>query len=837
MFGRKKEVKAKQSKSRGSSLAQYGLFDIPDIDNLNSDGGCVGDDDDDDEALEAELLALTGGSKPKPPARPHRAAPLPPDQLDKLVAESLRDEDSGDDESVDENDPELLAELGELQGGSPELEPEPEDKSAIEGAFNPLENILSERLKLYVQAESNAKSAGDTSKARRFNRGIKTLNELLSTIKRGGTIDEADIPPPVSVNVQKPAPPPAPVQTQPSDPEPSPPVYSPSTPPPIPDRPSIHPMEEPVPEGPAPMEPTKTGEESKPSCDPEVLTALVERQNAYKKAAVMMKRSGDNTTALNYIKIVKQFDLVIQGAKDGQPIDLSEMPDPPNIASSASTGNSEPSVQLNETQKSSDVDAKSSDAPQITITEETPAPVSESAPSTPLEALEQRLAVYVKSEEQAKEENNSSKARRMGRIVKQYKDAIKAHKAGRSIPYDELPTPPGFPPIPGAPPPADTQGDSSKIPAPREPSRSPSPSPRPSPQPSPVPPKRSSEDAGPSEPMPKVNVRKAPGSRQEKQLAILLERQAQFKQAAIEAKKNGDLEVAKEHLRNIKGLQPLIEASNCGLPIDMSTVPLPPNAKEEIEAGFDIVSVAESLTGSDIEIFQKLQEDLKEQMKMCMRTRDHYKAVGDVGSANKFEQLALHSKKDLDVVRACEKRDTLPKFHYENRTFTILQCNTDLMDNDLEVTIVQGTNFNVAKPKDVDTYVKLEFPWPTEEPVRKKTAVIYDTNSPKYDAVFTFPIQRNVRACQRVFKRHALKCEVYSRGSFLFGLAGTDTLIGTAMVKLQPLEDKCTLHEAYDLMNGRKTVGGKLEVKIRIRNPIVNKHLEQVQEKWLVIHE
>lgn len=35
------------------------------------------------------------------------------------------------------------------------------------------------------------------------------------------------------------------------------------------------------------------------------------------------------------------------------------------------------------------------------------------------------------------------------------------------------------------------------------------------------------------------------------------------------------------------------------------------------------------------------------------------------------------------------------------------------MDNDLEVTIVQGTNFNVAKPKDVDTYVKLEFPWPT----------------------------------------------------------------------------------------------------------------------------
>lgn len=37
------------------------------------------------------------------------------------------------------------------------------------------------------------------------------------------------------------------------------------------------------------------------------------------------------------------------------------------------------------------------------------------------------------------------------------------------------------------------------------------------------------------------------------------------------------------------------------------------------------------------------------------------------------------------------------------------------------------------------------------------------------------------------------------------------------------------------LMDGRKSVGGKLEVKVRIRNPILTKQVEQVQEKWLVI--
>lgn len=36
----------------------------------------------------------------------------------------------------------------------------------------------------------------------------------------------------------------------------------------------------------------------------------------------------------------------------------------------------------------------------------------------------------------------------MGRIVKQYEQAIKANKLGKPIQVDELPTPPGFGPIP-----------------------------------------------------------------------------------------------------------------------------------------------------------------------------------------------------------------------------------------------------------------------------------------------------------------------------------------------------------------------------------------------------
>lgn len=36
-------------------------------------------------------------------------------------------------------------------------------------------------------------------------------------------------------------------------------------------------------------------------------------------------------------------------------------------------------------------------------------------------------------------------------------------------------------------------------------------------------------------------------------------------------------------------------------------------------------------------------------------------------------------------------------------------------------------------------------------------------------------------------------------------------------------------------MDGRKAVGGKLEVKLRVRNPILTKQVEHIEEKWLVV--
>lgn len=128
-------------------------------------------------------------------------------------------------------------------------------------------------------------------------------------------------------------------------------------------------------------------------------------------------------------------------------------------------------------------------------------------------------------------------------------------------------------------------------------------------------------------------------------------------------------------------------------------------------------------------------------------------------------------------------------------------------------------------------YSRLEFPYPKETPFKDKTAVVKDTNNPTYDHTCVIPVNPKDKSYQRVFKRHAAKVEVWSKGGFL----RSDTLLGTAAVKLQPLETHCTLHDGFPLMDGRRPVGGKVEVMIKIRNPVLTKQIEKAQEKWLVI--
>ncbi|XP_047544484.1 coiled-coil and C2 domain-containing protein 1-like isoform X1 [Vanessa atalanta] len=797
----------KPTSGKRTNLSQFGLLDIPDVDDADEPM----DLSDDDVDLEAELAAISGGKKP----RPRKPAPTAPADLDAMIAASLKDIPSDEDVSGDEDDPDLLNELQELAIDDEDTpverprtnRPAPPPPS---GSENSTVTLLQERLSNYTLAEKTAKANGESSRARRFNRGIKTLNDLLKQAKAGRAIKDEDIPPPVSIGKSsdaQPAPS-APAPASDPDPAPLPPPRS-SSARPAPPAPPARARSPPEPREPPPPPPVLDDVDPAKS---EGLKFILKRQEEFKAAALASKHAGEKTMALEYLKVVKQFDIVIEAYKSGQDMDLNELPTPETIASA-----------FRDQQKEEDQTQHSAEpAP-----EPVPEPAGLITASTVDEALRQRLACFQQQESKAKEDGNTSKARRMGRIVKQYQDAIKLHNAGRPIPVDELPTPNGYAPIP-------TEGShaSPSKPAPA------APAPAPSPAPSSVPASPAAE-ARPS----------GQSTRYQKQLALLLHRQKQFKEAAIMAKKDGDIEQAKEYLRTAKGFDSVIEAARGGLAVDFKSLPLPPTDKKRIEDTFDVISNEDcgppddsAISLDDEDVMTRLHQQLTSQLKLCLTNRDHYKAMGNIAESNRFEHLAVTVKQDLDVVKVAKSLgENPPKFHYENRKFSVIQCNTDLNENDLELTIVRGIAYNVPNPKEVDTYVKFEFPYPQEAPVSDRTQLIKDTNSPQYSAVFNLAIQRSARPCLRVFKRHGIKFEVYSRGCCsssslcCSGWFSKDTLLGTVTVKLAPLETQVTIHEAFPLMDGRRAAGGALELRLRVRAPLLQHHVLHSSHRWLVV--
>ncbi|XP_055377305.1 coiled-coil and C2 domain-containing protein 1-like [Condylostylus longicornis] len=794
-------------------------FSAPDL----SQFGLIGsnqDDDDNDSDLEAELAALTSGQSKSPAKKPKTKSVVKQSELDRMVAESLKDIND-DDISDGDDDPNLLNELQELTGDDVETEEieESQNQEEIEDSspkFEPttttsIINLLNERIEMYKIGEQNAKAANEASKARRFNRALKTLQDLLKQAKAGKTINNEDIPPEIAIKT-----PSSQADDNAND------IVS-TSPKVTPTSPVITPTSN--------NDPQQDKKSDESSVNPK-LVQLKSRQQEYKIAALQAKRNDEIENAKQFVQIIKQFDAVIKMAENGEPVDLSDMPPPPDQlkeflakleAGEQPTAQSEPS------------EVKRPAPPP-------PIPSPENEPKNLLGALEHRLNIYKAQEEAAKNENNSSKARRFGRIVKQYQDAITMHKRGKPIASDELPIPPGYGPLPTG----SGQGSTASTGA-----STPAESAKTSPAKSPTvvsPEKTSTEDNNNKKTPPKRELTTRISGNQvstnlaERQMQILLERQAEFKKAAVEAKKGGELEQAKEYLKIYKGFESLLNAASNGLPVDLSTLPIPPTQRGQLEDSFAIVSAIDcediQSTGDgnddndEVGMSIRLEEQLAKQLMMCKNTRDHHRAMGDVAGMNRFENLALTVQKELDLIRFSRKKNIpIPKFHYEKRSFNIVHCNTDLNDNEIEVNIIRGISYNVKNPKDVDTYIMTEFPYPIDSHFTAKTSTIKNTASPDYDQKYIIEIQRSNRQCQRIFKRQSVKFDIYSKGGFF----RSDTLIGTVNVKLQQLETKCEIHDTYNVMDGRKATGGKLEIKIRLRNPILTKQIEKIDERWLVL--
>ncbi|XP_034410579.1 coiled-coil and C2 domain-containing protein 1B isoform X2 [Cyclopterus lumpus] len=854
MFGKKK--RAPQPRGQGAAAAkQMGLF--VDLDPEEMMMGMEGSVDDPD--LEAELAAITGnkaaaGGRAKQKGK----SSLHMEDIARMADECMKDEDEDEDEDDSnlEDDEDLLAELLEVVGEEDDEDVVPvsstssatasqaetteltqQDVKVPSAAPGSLQYTLEERVFMYKAALQHAKTAGETSKVRRCDRGLKTLESMLAGIKKGRPVNEAEIPPPVATGAQSAASQPA-VPHRPAPPEPtsSDQQGESEATPAVPE--ILTPSSEEEHSSSATLPPLSTVPSPEEQTSPTDATAneltktlLLERQKEYKMAALRAKKQGDVEQARLHFMTSKKFDAVVEALEKGQAVDLDGLPPSPQGGGSAPVMEppSRPNIVVTQL-----VTAAPAAAPTV----------APSAPKDVLEALEQRRAKYVEASNQAKASGDDRKARMHDRIAKQYQSAIRAHKAGKAVNFEELPVPHGFPPIPGQKATGAEQGfiaaleaadklsstddaemgnegedeeEESKPAAPEEPKK-------------PMQGRKRTPSASPD----RTATMEGLSSSAAQQLEFLEGRKKQYMKAALQAKQKNDMDQAKIFLRTAKGFEPMIEAARGGRSVDISAVPSPPGDEDE-----DFILVHHSdvqISEKAEQLYTQLAKILKEQYEKCLTHSKQFTHLGNVTETTRFEKIADSCKKSLEVLKLAQSRGLPPpKHHFEERSFHTVRIFPDLSSTDLVVIIVKGMNLPAPsgiQTNDLDAFVKFDFPYPSaEQPQKHKTAVIKNTNSPEFNQSFNLSINRNHRGFKRVVTSKGLKLELLHKGGFL----RSDKPIGTALVKLEKLESQSEIREIVEVMDGRKATGGRVEVKIRLREPLSGQDMQKNTERWLVI--
>ncbi|NWU60693.1 C2D1B protein, partial [Pterocles burchelli] len=802
------------------------------------------EDGGDDGDLEAELAAITGAKVKEGKSKPKGKTPLPMDHIEKMAAECMKDlnedeEEEADDEDL-EKDTDLLAELQEVLGvegetGSCEDETiaadpstaEPEDEqpdlqpqvgksftTSLPAVTSELQQTIEQRIANYRTAVSNAKESGESAKIRRYERGLKTLETMLAAVKKGKKINEEEMPPPVATG-----------------------------------KGSSHLSQ-------------ATGVERENSGDSvsqgmHILHALhksqrcfiltdlqnsrtrailLMRQKEYKLAALKAKQQGDLEKAKEYMKAGKKFNVVLEALDNGQPIDLQNMPPSPQGKACIT----KTLLELKKGREKASSYVLKSESCGISLSVLFQASLQQ--PKTVLEMLQQRLEKYKSAAAQAKASGDDRKGRMHERIAKQYQDAIRAHKAGRKVNFSELPVPPGFPPLPGV---AATDGDSTiaavlesanKLANMEENDEEEENEPLTQ---APVAKKPAQLPGKPTQVVKPITVPSAVAEEESspeprEQLEFLENRKKQYMKAAVKAKKENNLEQAKMYLRTAKSFDLKIEQAKCGKPVDISKLPSPPT---DDEGDFIFVHHEDvRLSQKADEVYAQLIKLLKDQHERCLQYSKQFMHLGNIAETTRFEKLAQGCKKDMDILQLARAQGMdPPSHHFEERTFKMIRIFSELNSTEMHLLIVRGINLPAppgVSPRDLDAFVKFEFQYPSaEQPQKSKTPVINNTNSPEYNQLFKLNINRNHRGFRRAIRSKGIKFEVFHKGSFF----RSDKQVGTAHLKLEKLESECEVREIIEIFDGRKPTGGKLEVKVRLREPLSGQDLQTITENWLVL--
>jgi coiled-coil and C2 domain-containing protein 1 len=224
---------------------------------------------------------------------------------------------------------------------------------------------------------------------------------------------------------------------------------------------------------------------------------------------------------------------------------------------------------------------------------------------------------------------------------------------------------------------------------------------------------------------------------------------------------------------------------------------------------------------------------------MCSENSRIYEGLGNLGASSQYKNMSDQCQRDLLAIKGIRTQGlTPPKFTMEMRKFAIVHSNPGMSDKKIEVEVVRGITLPAPSghnEEDMNVYVEIEFPWPSDSAQKAETDKVAGSSNPEFNSKHQFDIDRKqLRSLQRTFKRHPLKCMVYQ-----YRMLRKNIFIGMVLVPLEALESKCELRVSDDLKDekGKRPAGGKLELFVRLREPLSGCDQEEKEQKWLVFQE
>lgn len=263
--------------------------------------------------------------------------------------------------------------------------------------------------------------------------------------------------------------------------------------------------------------------------------------------------------------------------------------------------------------------------------------------------------------------------------------------------------------------------------------------------------------------------------------------------------------------------------------------------------------------------FAQMESVLALQLEKCYFYKTYFERQGNISMVTRFSTLASLTSQDLSMLRSrWDEGGDLPKFKFDYVKMNCMPTNIDIKEKELQIA-VKTSNLPVAENSMTYIIAEFEFPVAKEETLAESIArwlhlvkiepknlfyctsaysrqldIIYSTNIKpffdpdskltEYDRALQFYVDKGKsRTLKRKFK--PVKLTFYERTSFF----RCDKQLGTAQIKVDAINEDVFIVSRSPIMNGRKQTEAFADIKVRVREPLVDKTVRAHKEKILVL--